>query len=279
MLVRELISFGHIMLTKANITNPKLETRIILKHILHCDDSWIFMQLNEKIQSENVQIFKKLIKYRSELIPIAYILGKKEFYGRDFIIDSNVLIPRPDTEILIDGVLDNYRNTDAPLHVLELGTGSGALIMTLCLELHSIYATATDISNSAMNVAKQNATLFDVKNIKFILSDWFNDVPNKKYDLIISNPPYIDPLSQEIARETAQYEPHLALFAENNGLQAYQIIADKAGNYLNDNGRIYLEIGYDQSSKVKDIFEHNNFKHVQSYYDLNKIERCLVFSI
>lgn len=278
MKIKDLLQDASIKLKDASIANSAMEARILLKFTLGVSEEFLLLNGEQEIGREKEELFKGFVERRLKLEPIAYILGYREFYGRDFIVTKDTLIPRPDSEILIDSVLSDYRSKDN-LQILELGVGSGCLIITLLLELNRSSGVAVDISEKALEVARQNAYRHGARDINFVLSDWFSDLGQKKFDVIIANPPYIDCDSLEVTKETAIYEPHLALFADEKGLAVYREIATKARGFLISGGSIYLEIGYNQEISVKDLFFKEGYILLKSYRDLAGHVRCLHFKL
>lgn len=272
--IKNAIRSNAIKLRNAGIEQFNMESRILLKHVTDKSEEYLLSHSEEELPSAVLERLDAAVNRRAHLEPIAYITGQKEFYGRDFFVDSNVLIPRPDSEILIDAVLSS--NQYEP-KILDLGTGSGCLIITLMLELGKATASGVDVKKEAIEIAKKNAVRYSV-NINFTESNWFDSLNiDEKFDIIISNPPYISRNSEKIARETYLHEPHIALFADNNGLKDYEVIASKAARFLSDSGAVYLEIGYDQEQKVIDIYKKAGFILGGKYKDLSGITRCLKF--
>lgn len=256
------------------ISLPNLEARIIMMHVLNKTQEYLVLNSDEDLSNNSLNTIESIVSRRIKLEPLAYIIGRKEFFGRDFFIDSNVLIPRPDSEIVIEAILENNHQNPK---ILDLGTGSGCLIITLMLEIPNSTAIAVDISTKAIEIAQKNAQRYSL-DINFLLSDWFENLQeNQLFDIIISNPPYIARNSKEISKETMLYEPSNALFADNDGLECYHRIAKNAYKFLHPNGSIYLEIGYDQEKKVTEIYEKAGFILEKKYEDLSKIIRCLKF--
>ena len=253
---------------------PVFEARILLSHAMGFSREWLIGHSEDELSDEIYVQFFSLVERRKAHEPIAYIIGKKEFYGRDFKVTKDVLIPRADSETLIDAVLKDYKNG---ISILELGVGSGCLLLTALLELKQATGIGVDISREALEVASANATLHGLQDrCSLVKSNWFENVAGK-FDIIISNPPYIEENERSImAIETLQYEPQLALFG---GIEAYKIIASDAHKFLKENGRIYLEIGYRQESLVEEIFLAKEYKVVEKYRDIENRMRVLVFGL
>ena len=214
-------------------------------------------------------LFGKITIPLFENRPLQLILGETEFYGCKIKVNLDVLIPRPETELLVEKVLrENVRS------ILEIGTGSGAIAITLAKQMKKVKIEATDISEKALNTARQNVELNNV-SIEFIQSDIFENIKSK-YDIIVSNPPYISKKEyNNLAPEIKDYEPEISLLAEEEGLFYYKKILANAKDYLTDNGKIYFEIGYDQAEKIKEIAKENGFDEINVFKDLNGFDRII----
>ena len=267
-------------LVEFNIPSPRLEARLLLAHILdknHDDVSIINAELNE----EQVNQLEDLVVRRTiNHEPLDKILGKKGFYKYEFIVDGNVLSPRPDTEILLEEAI--YLSKDKALKILDLGTGSGCILLSLLKENIQLEGVGVDISTKALDVAQKNAIALSVANqVKWVNADWFDenflDKINAKFDMIISNPPYI-PNKDIIALdpEVKNHDPMLALSGGEDGYDSYQRIAELTPYLLKDEGYILLECGIEQFQKVADIFIKNKLSLHKIVKDLQNIERCVI---
>ncbi|MFP3017806.1 MAG: peptide chain release factor N(5)-glutamine methyltransferase [Candidatus Tisiphia sp.] len=277
--IKELLIYATSKLQTVGIKSANLESRILMQHITGKSIEYLLARSEEGLTESEQIIFKNLVNRRILLEPIAYIIGYKEFYGYQFIIDNKVLIPRQDTEILIDAILSDIK-TNAKLAILELGTGSGCIALSLLLEMPNSNVIATDISNEAIAIARQNAIKHKVSDrFKIINSNWFENLEKQKFDIIVSNPPYISfDDTIYMSPETLQYEPHLALFAEDNGLASYYIIAKEAKGFLKQNGKLFLEIGFNQLAAVTEIFVSYGYTVKQVYKDLEGRDRGLLIA-
>ncbi len=274
-----------------------LESRILLGSILKIEPNMLLISSDTKILTEEeLAKFNEFINRRLDNEPIAYIIGKKEFFGRDFYVNKNVLIPRNDSEILIDALVEDYKKNEHA-KVLELGLGSGCLIITALLEFENFYAEAADISMDAIQVAKKNATKYYLNNrLKIFCKDWneyasdfesrdlskniasLGNLSENLFDIIISNPPYIDKyMDKSYKNEELMHEPEIALFAENDGYAKYEELSKILGKLLRDSGSIYIEIGQNMEKKVEQIFFEQNFYVDNIYKDLSGINRCMKF--
>jgi len=277
--IRTIIKELSLLLLKEKIPSPQLEARILLRIATNYSLEELIRN-EEKFLSEATLIkLNKIADMRLQHIPIAYIENKKEFYGEDFYVDESVLIPRSDSEILIDAVLDHIKDKKK-LKILDLGTGSACLLITLVKQLikrnHLVYGIGVDTND--LKVAKRNVTEHNLnKLIELKKSDWFSNI-NEKFDIIIANPPYIS--EGEIpymAFETLNHEPKQALFAIEEGLFCYKQIAKDVMKYLNKGGLLALEIGFKQKSSVGLIFKEKGLDLIGEYKDLGNNDRVLVF--
>jgi release factor glutamine methyltransferase len=277
--LKELLSYAAGHLKEAGIDNPLLDARLLLQHTLNLSTEE-FITHTKPINKALQQKFKTLITRRQKHEPIAYILSTKQFYGLEFYITLNTLIPRNDSEILIDAVIENYKKNQ-PLKILDLGTGSGCLILTLLKHFTQAQAVAVDISKKALQIAIKNAHIHNLQDkIAFIHSNWFSDIDKEQiFDLIISNPPYIGENEKNHVNQETFFEPALALFAGNNGLACYEKIAKIAQRHLTAQGNIYLEIGFRQRKQVENIFIKNGFQCQNIYKDFSGHERCIQLNL
>jgi len=269
--VKQLLSDVTRKLSISEIDNAARDARILVAHALDIPKSQLSLNANENVPEELRCSLEKLIYRRINREPIAKILGKRQFWGRTFFINEDVLDPRGDTETLIDYVIDRPVRS-----VLELGTGSGVIAISLACEWKEVNVVATDISEAALLVAQKNAKNFDVEDkIEFLKSDWFEAIEGK-FDLIISNPPYIG-LSEisEISQEVLNHDPELALFAGSDGLGAYERIIPQLTKFLKPKGIVVLEIGASQSESVKTLMNSSGLSEVKTFKDLAGKDRLV----
>jgi len=230
------------------------------------------LHINRELKEDEKNKVLSNLEERKRHRPLAYIIGNQEFYGRTFIVNESTLIPRPETELLIENIV-NITNKEKVETILDIGTGSGAIAITLALETKS-NITAVDVSKETLKVAIKNAENLSA-NVKFVLSDLFKNI-NNKFDLIVSNPPYIkSSVMKTLEQEVKNYEPILALDGGNDGLYFYKEIINKAPNFLNNNGYLAFEIGYDQAQEVKELLKYK-FKDIQVIKDYNKNDRIII---
>lgn len=271
MKLKKVLSDTAIKLSKSGIEGGARDARILTAYALGIPISDLSLKINEQVSRKIISKLEKLINRRIEREPISKILERREFWGRSFSINENVLDPRGDTETLIDYVIEKPVKS-----VLELGTGSGAIAVTLACEWEEVNVTAIDISADALLLAKINAEKFNVQNkIQFLKSDWFDAIEGI-YDLIISNPPYIGLKEKEkISDDVINYDPEIALFAGNEGLDAYKKIIPNLAKYLKPDGFVVLEIGAFQSNQVKNMMNAVGFVDTKIVKDLSGKDRLI----
>ncbi|NRB10222.1 MAG: peptide chain release factor N(5)-glutamine methyltransferase [Rickettsiaceae bacterium] len=275
--IKQALQFVSDELQAISANNVFLEVRILLSYILQKPIEYILSHYGIELSYNQQELLEQLVTRRKNHEPIAYIIGETEFYSRRFFVDHNVLIPRPDSEVLIDAVL-KYNEGRKEVKILDLGTGSGILAITLAKELDQATIVATDISNKALEIARKNAKALEVTDrTTFINSNWYENVRVGEFDIIISNPPYIATNEESLmAKETLLYEPKMALFAKSDGLANYHQIIKDAKKYLNSNGLVVLEIGFKQAAKVTEILEEHGYKVIAKVKDLAGHSRVLV---
>ncbi len=260
---------AHATNTLANHSDsPLLDAEVLLGFVLDKPRTYLRAWCDNTLTDQQLTAFAALIKQRQQGTPIAYLTGTREFWSRDFRVTPDVLIPRPDTELLIELSLDLIPKNQA-VKLIDLGTGSGIIAVTLAAERSKTHVTAVDASLAALAVAKHNAQQHQLTDIEFYQSDWFTNVPKTLFDLVISNPPYIDPEDEHLQQGDVRFEPKSALIADNKGLSDIQIIADKARSYLTPLGHLLIEHGYNQAPQVQAIFNALAYDKVQSYRDLS----------
>ena len=248
--------------------SPLLDAEVLLGFVLGKPRTYLRAWCDNTLTDPQLAAFAALIKQRLQGTPVAYLTGTREFWSRDFTVTRDVLIPRPDTELLIELSLALIPK-DKAVQLIDLGTGSGIIAATLAAERPDAHVTAVDASLAALAVARHNARQHQLTNIEFYQSDWFSNVPDTLFDLVISNPPYIDPDDEHLQQGDVRFEPKTALIAEDQGLSDIQIIADKARNYLKPAGHLLIEHGYNQATQVQAIFNALAYDKVQSYRDLS----------
>ena len=294
MKIKDLFKNGVQRLKQAGIPEPELEVSLLLAHILKIDRTALLLAEDQNLDDSQFEKFELYVVRRLHREPLAYIIEEKEFWSLSFKVSKDVLIPRPETELLIEITLKTMKSLlrspeEQNINILDLGTGSGIIAIVLALELPAAAITAIDLSYRALKVAKHNAKRHKVaKRIHFINCDWFGGISSKaKYDLVLANPPYI---AKEILRkpfgetreslqpEVGRYEPHLALDGGERGIQSISRIAQDLREILKSGGWFFMEIGFDQADQVVDIFKgaasYDNIAIHNDYAGLARIFRA-----
>jgi release factor glutamine methyltransferase len=254
-------------LLSANSDSAALDAEVLLCSILQKGRSYLRTWPDKALDDQCTELFWAAVTKRQQGLPVAYITGHREFWSRDFQVTPDVLIPRPDTELLIECAL-KLIPVNQPCKIIDLGTGSGIIAVTLAAERPLAEVIATDISNAALAVAWDNANQHDVDHIQFYLSDWFSQVPDGLFDLVISNPPYIAEGDPHLLDGDLRFEPQTALVAPDNGLKDIQTLVDQARSRLQPGGHLLIEHGYNQQQAVQNIFKNFHYGNVQTYIDL-----------
>ena len=264
------------ILRENNIKSSKLDSEILLSKVIKKDRKFIILNLDKFLSNLHYKKFKNLISQRLAGKPIAHIIEKKDFWKYEFKISDSVLIPRPDTEILIEEVLRVFRYKKR-LHVLEIGIGSGCILLSILNEKNDFYGVGIDISKKCIELSKLNALKFGLNNrVKFFKSDVDNFLYGK-YDLVVSNPPYIKKHNLKyLERDVAKFEPMLALDGGIDGLSEIKKVIDKSSKLVKKGGKLILEINFDQGSVVKKILKNNGFYINKVLKDFGKKNRCIV---
>ena len=268
-------------LEKNNISESKLIAEIVFSHVLEIDRMMLFTKYRNKIEDEKIEKIRYFIKkIGQEKFPVQYLLNEQEFFGRKFYVNKGVLIPRQDTEILVEKaieILKNEKNSKNQKKILDIGAGSGIIGISVALEIKDSYVLGIDISEKALETSEKNKEILNVKNIKFLKSNLFENVEFREFDMIISNPPYISFNEVGImSDDTLLHEPSDALFAENDGLYFYYKICQNALDYLADSGYLLFEIGYKQGNNVAKIMTSSGFKNVKVIKDLAGLNRVVI---
>ena len=269
-------------LEKNDIEEGKLIAEIVFSHVLNIDRMMLFTKYRDDVEDEEIEKIRYFIqKIGREKFPVQYLLNEQEFYGRKFYVDKGVLIPRQDTEILVEKMIDILKDkvlkNEIHPKILDIGVGSGIIGITAALEIESSYVLGVDISDKALETAKKNKEILKVSNIKFLKSDLFENVEFREFDMIVSNPPYISLNEVGImSDDTLLHEPSEALFAENDGLYFYYEICQKVSDYLADFGYLLFEIGYKQGKNVAKIMASSGFKNIEVVKDLAGLDRVVI---
>tara|TARA_B100001769_G_C22081780_1_gene582955 strand:- start:11 stop:841 length:831 start_codon:yes stop_codon:yes gene_type:complete len=262
-------------LKQKNIPNPELDLRILLKQASYNNKDIILSNVN--INEINIHYFNSLIKKRLNEEPIAKIIKKKYFWKSEFYVDSNVLDPRPETELIIEEVLNNVEDKNKKLKILDIGTGSGCIAISLANELKNSKITAIDVSEKAIEVARKNVNLHNLKNQIKIKQLNFEHIKTK-FDFVISNPPYIDEKNYiNLQKEIIDYEPKIALFGGKDGLKFYRLFAKNIEKVMKKKSYFIFEIGHNQLDSCLNIFNNTNLSLKKISKDIQKIDRTLTF--
>jgi protein-(glutamine-N5) methyltransferase, release factor-specific len=267
MTIKELLNQAVIMLKNENIDAPKNKARMLLQATLKKSREYLMIYDNKEVENIDRDRYIKNVKRLILGEPLQYITGIQEFMKLNFLVTKDVLIPRPDTEILVEEIIRKAENIPNPV-ILDLCTGSGAIAVSLAKYIKNVHICAVDISSKALEIAKKNAELNGVKNnIEFIESNLFDKIKERKFDIIVSNPPYIETETIKTLSKDVQSEPKIALDGGKDGLDFYRKIADSGSKYLNRQGYICLEIGYNQRIAVRQILENK-----KRYVNINCIK-------
>ncbi len=253
-----------------HIESPVLEAELLLSHTLGKSGTYLMANPRQAISPDKLLEFNKLLEHRQTGVPVAYLLGTKEFWSVELAVTDQVLIPRPDTETLVQQAL--CRCIDEPMLIADLGTGSGAIAVVIAIERPHCQLVAVDRSCPAVNVARSNVARLGLDNIEVITSNWFDQLSTKSFDLIVSNPPYICAGDAHLSGEL-RFEPRQALVADSNGLGDLSRIIVAAPNYLKSKGWLLVEHGYNQAPEVTDLFAGAGFGKIKTYPDLAGIPR------
>ena len=259
------------MLSAAGIEGPDRDARVLLAHVMDVDQATLMARMNDPLPQSALYGMDRVVAVRSLHQPVSHITGKRGFWNHEFMVNSDVLDPRPDTETLVAAALEHPFET-----VLDLGTGSGAIIISLLAERPQAMGVATDISAKALDVARRNAGRIGVADrVKFVEASWFDGISGR-FDLIVSNPPYIAESEMAgLAPEVRDWEPHLALTPGGDGLEAYRRIANGLRDALAPKGQAFFEIGYRQAVDVSEIFTNAGFTQLQVMQDLSGHDRVI----
>lgn len=251
---------------------PNLDAEVLLSHTLNKNRAYLFAHPEQLLSVEQVKQFTQLMTQRAQGAPIAYLTGEREFWSLNLKVTPHTLIPRHETERLVELALEFLPATD-PLKILELGTGSGAIALALAKERPHWHISACDISKEALEIAQLNAQRLKLSNVTFHLSDWFNAIPQKQYHALIANPPYIAEQDPHLHQGDLPFEPVTALVSSQEGLADLQYIIKQGYNYLLPKGLLLLEHGYDQKLQVRAILNELKYQKVQCWQDLQGQDR------
>jgi len=263
-------------LNSLNINNANLDCEVLLSNTISKDREYLILNLKQNLDKKYIDFFYNLIERRKKGEPVAYLINKKEFWKETFYVNKDVLIPRPDTEHLIEEVI-KYTDEDSKLHILDIGTGSGCILLSILRERKKFNGTGIDISKKSINISRYNAKKLKLNNrTKFYVSDVDNFLIGK-YDIVISNPPYIENLSLKyLDRDVINFEPKLALDGGKDGFSEIIKVINKSSALIKKNGMFILEIGYNQKNKAIQMLKNKGFYIKKVLKDYSKNDRCII---
>ena len=266
---------GQSILIDNNIISAKLDSEILMSQAIRKNKEFIILNLNKKIKKRDLDHFDNLIQERAKSKPIAQIIKKKDFWKYEFIVNNNVLIPRPDTEILIEQALKLVKNKNR-LQILDIGIGSGCILMSILKEKKNFIGTGIDISNKSLQISKVNGQKLRINNRLRLFKSNIDNFNTGKYDLIVSNPPYIKKSNLKCLEKDIGFEPRQALDGGLDGLSEIRKVINKSSELIKRSGHFIIEIGFDQKNKVKKILRDKGFYIKKTVKDLSNHDRCIV---
>ena len=276
MKIETAIKHANTILKNNFIKSSLLDSELLISKAINKNREYIILNLDKEIKEDDYLNFQRLVTERSQGKPVAYLIGKKYFWKYEFEIDGDVLIPRPDTELIIEQVLKIYKNKNR-INFLDVGVGSGAILLSILKEKKGFLGTGIDISNNCLNICKKNAYKLEVyERVKLFKSN-IDNFTKGKYDLIISNPPYIKKLDlNKLDKDVKDFEPKLALNGGLDGLSEIRKVIEKSTELIKKNGKLIIEIAFNQKNKVKKILKDNGFYIIAVIKDLAKNDRCII---
>ena len=274
--VEEVFLSGIQKLNAAQVENPNLDAKIIFKHILSVDNEQFELCKKNEISSKITKSYFELIDRRIKREPIAYITNKQSFWSNEFKVTKDTLIPRPETELILESVISYFPDKKIDLNIADLGTGSGCIIISLLQEYINASGIGIDISKEAIKIANENKKLLKNHERLKLLDEDYAEYNLNGFDIIVSNPPYISQDSLDIQKDVYDYEPHLALFSKNNGMDAYNKIISNLASRIDKNFFLFLEIGLGQASEVTKLLKNKGFTEILTKADLANTPRCVI---
>lgn len=277
----DIIKWGEQFFKDRGFDNPRAEIEWLLCSLLETTRLDIYLKYDMPVSNEKLRILRSWIKRREKKEPLQYITGVCEFYGREFFVNSDVLIPRPETERIIDIALEHYKKINQKPSILDIGSGSGCISITMALEISDSNVLGLDSSSSANKIARKNSLKLKAKNVSFDDMDILTNTPAKGFDIVISNPPYIPQEElNTIMPDVINFEPHIALTDSLDGLTFYRRYAKLCEHLLTNNGIFLLEVGLgDHCVKVEKIFRREGYNNINCYKDFNDDERILLIQL
>ena len=274
--IHDAINKGKYILNENSIESSQLDSEILMSKAINKDRKYIILNSQNELDEEKLNIFYNLICERSKGKPIAYLTGKKDFWKYEFLIEKNILIPRPDTEIIVEQALKIVKNK-TKLRVLDIGIGSGCILLSILKEKKNFYGVGIDISKKCINISKTNAYELNVINRLKLFNSCIDNFKYGKYDLVISNPPYINKFDLKyLNKDVINFEPRVALNGGLDGISEIRKVIKKTSELIKKNGKFILEIGFDQKDKVKRLLINNGFFINKVFQDLALNDRCIV---
>ncbi len=264
----------------ANLSDsPRLDIEIFLTHILKKNRTYLFTWPEQELTGEQAKTFNEFFARRLTGEPVAHIIGQREFWSLPLMVNNSTLIPRPDTELLVEATLGLFTEDEENKvrRLLDLGTGTGAIVLALAHEKKSWQCVGVDKELAAVELAEKNRVQLSFDNVKILQSDWFSALAHEApFDVIVSNPPYIDPDDSHLSEGDVRFEPLSALIAGNKGLADLEFIIAQAPRYLTSNGWLLVEHGHDQGAAVRDLLTANHFEDVNTFRDFGRNERVTI---
>ena len=274
--IQNAIRKGKMILSEKKIKTAELDSEILMSKAINKEKKFLILNFNNEIPKENLNIFNDLVNQRSKGKPIAYLLKKKEFWKNEFVVDRNVLIPRPDTEILVEQALELTKNKNK-LNLLDVGVGSGCILLSILNEKKNFYGTGIDICGKTLSICRVNSHKLGLKKRVKLFKSNIDNFQYGKYDLIISNPPYIKKYDLKcLEKDVIGFEPKQALDGGIEGLSEIRKVISKSSELIKKNGFLILEIGFDQKNRVKQILQNKGFYIKKIVKDLSGHDRCIV---
>ena len=273
--IQSAIKKGQSILIDNNIISAKLDSEILMSQAIRKNKKFIILNLHKEIKKRDLDYFDNLIQERAKSKPIAQIIKKKDFWKYEFIVNNNVLIPRPDTEILIEQALKLVKNKNR-LQILDIGIGSGCILMSILKEKKNFIGTGIDISNKSLQISKVNGQKLRINNRLRLFKSNIDNFNTGKYDLIVSNPPYIKKSNLKCLEKDIGFEPKQALDGGLDGLSEIRKVINKSSELIKRSGHFIIEIGFDQKNKVKKILRDKGFYIKKTVKDLSNHDRCIV---
>ena len=273
--IQSALKKGQSILIDNNIISAKLDSEILMSQAIRKNKKFIILNLHKEIKKRDLDYFDNLIQERAKSKPIAQIIKKKDFWKYEFIVNNNVLIPRPDTEILIEQALKLVKNKNR-LQILDIGIGSGCILMSILKEKKNFIGTGIDISNKSLQISKVNGQKLRINNRLRLFKSNIDNFNTGKYDLIISNPPYIKKSNLKCLEKDIGFEPKQALDGGLDGLSEIRKVINKSSELIKRSGHFIIEIGFDQKNKVKKILRDKGFYIKKTVKDLSNHDRCIV---